>query len=275
MDQLSFAASGTEMQYLHPGRLSDQSSRTAISTDQGRSKSEQLLQAILDALKDNKASHAGIAPAKTDTKDFVPSPSPPKVHQPVIPQSNPSRPYLPRGTSTTSSGSSHSTSGCGDEQFYQQLFTAVVAFAAFGGSITFQCIFQTMPDTTENKHITPKRARTFIAISWLLFTMDLSLSSIVLAALYVCKTRSAREGEHTRTWHKPLHRAMNLIAALVLPLGSVAALIFAALAVSVLSLAVGETALVSVAVLGGSIVLWWFSFCIRYCYRQRKGHSPA
>ncbi|OCT47181.1 hypothetical protein CLCR_02594 [Cladophialophora carrionii] len=273
MDQLAFAAGGTEMQYLHPGRLSDQSSRTAIFPDQGHSKSELLLQAILDELKDNKGSNAGVAVAKTDTKDFVSSPS--NVSQPVMPQCKPSRPQPARRTSTMSFGSSRSTSGCGDEQFYQQLFTAVVAFAAFGGSITFQCIFQTMPDTTENKHITPKRARTFIAISWLLFTMDLSLSSIVLAALYVCKTRSAREGERTDTWHKQLHRAMNLIAALVLPLVCVAALIFAALAVSVLSLAVGEVALVSVTVLGGSIVLWWFSFCIRYCYRQRKARSPA
>jgi hypothetical protein len=150
-----------------------------------------------------------------------------------------------------------------------------VAFAAFGGSITFQCIFQTMPDTTENRHITPKRARSFIAISWLLFTMDLSLSSIVLAALYVSKTRSTKEGIHKESWPRQLHRGVNVIAALILPLGSVAALIFAALAVSVLSLAVGKTALISVIVLGGAIVLWWCSLCIRHCCRRGKHERSA
>ncbi|KAJ9610755.1 hypothetical protein H2200_005532 [Cladophialophora chaetospira] len=261
-----------EMQYLHPGRLSDQSSRTAVATNHADSKPERLLQAILDELQNKKDANPDLSLITTEKRDFV---NPGEASQPNPNPHSLSRPDLSRGISNSSSGSTRSQAGSGEEQFYQQLFTALVAFCVFGGSITFQCIFQTMPETTENKHITPKRARTFIALSWLIFTMDLSLSSIVLAALYVSKMR-AREGEQKDSWHKRLHRYVNLVAALVLPLGAVAALIFAALAVSVLSIAVGKTALISVIVLGGAIVLWWFSFCIRhYCRRRKERKNPA
>jgi len=265
--------SDAEKQHLEPARQSGQSSRTAVSTDQGETKSERLLQAILDELREKSEPSLTLGRAKTSTKDY--GTGSPKPAQPNLSQLSLPPPKLSRGISNTSAsqGSSRSQSGSAEELFYQQLFTAVVAFSAFGGSITFQCIFQTMPETTENKHITPKRARTFIGISWLLFTMDLSLSSIVLAALYISKTKSAKEGEPKESWHKQLHKYVNLFAALILPLGSVAALIFAALAVSVLSLAVGKTALISVIVLGGAIVLWWFTFCIRHCCKRRRGRQ--
>ena len=263
-----------EMQYLIPGRLSDQSARTAVAPEQTETKSEHLLQAILDELRSKNDPNSTPDSSRTATIDFSTGVS--GSAQPTSSPTSPSQKDLTRGISYMSASSSFTQLQSGEDRFYQQLFTGVVAFSAFGGSITFQCIFQQMPDTTENKHITPKHARDLIATSWLLFTMDLSLSSIVLAALFLSKMRGPKERESPETWHRILHRNLNLVAALILPLGSVAALIFAALAVSVLSYAVGQTALISVTVLGGAILLWWFSFCLRYyCRRRKERKRPA
>ena len=256
-------STSTEMQNLRPDHLSHQSSRTAIATDQGETRSKQLLQGILDELRSSNDASSTTGPARTSAKDFSAG------------QSQRSQHGLSRGISSVSLASSSSLSNSTEARFYQQLFTAVVAFSALGGSITFQCIFQEVPEATQNKHISKERARTLVAISWLLFTMDLGLSSIVLAALYVRKTTTVKEGGSQETWDQRLHRYVNISAALILPLGAVAALIFAALAVSAVSYAVGLTALVSVSVLGGAILVWWFSFCVRYFWIQKQRTSPA
>ncbi len=99
---------------------------------------------------------------------------------------------------------------------------------------------------------------------------------MMLAALYVSRKTTAAEGKQRESWHKQLHRYLNLVAALILPLAAVAALIFTALAIRVISVTIGKTALISVCVLGGAVVLWWFSFCIRQCHtKRRKGQSPV
>ena len=262
-------SSDAEMQYLQPGRPSGQSARTAVSTSQPDTKPEaRLLQLILDELRISNESKATPELARTETQDFASSP--PALTQPEISISTPN---LLRGISHGSTDSLPSPTGSGESRFYEKLFTAVVAFAAFGGSITFQCIFQTIPEATEKPLVSPKRARTFIAISWLIFTMDLSLSSMVLAALYVARTRTPGDPRREKDWNEAkvqIFRFVNLIAALVLPLGSVAALVFAALAVSVVSIAVGKTALISVIVLGGTIFMWWCSFCVRHYFRRKS-----
>jgi hypothetical protein len=270
--------SNTELQYLHPGdrpgRPSGQSSRTAVTDTPNETKSEQLLQLILDELKHRNESSRSPSPTLSQTAIKDHCTSPPSQSQPNLNLTT-SRPELARGASNSSSTSLSPFSPGTEGRFYEKLFIALVTFAAFGGSITFQCIWQTAPTTSENKSLTPQRARTFIALSWLLFTIDLALSSILLAALYVCKNRVSKAGDTWYNWKIVIFRYINLLAALILPLGCIAALVFAALAVSVLSYAVGKTALICVIVLGGIVVLWWFSFVVRYCYRKKREVSLA
>ncbi|KAH0839157.1 hypothetical protein AYO21_05577 [Fonsecaea monophora] len=256
-------SSGSEMQYLAPVVASGRSSHTFV-VDHTDSKSEQLLQLILDELASshNKLKAPRDVPP-IETQDFAPAQS-----------------GLPRATTSSSASSSTSPTGSCEDKFYEKFFAAVVAFAAFGGSITFQCIFQAVPETTENPDVPPKHSRTFIAISWVLFTMDLSLASILLAAMYVHKAwykkRQTTKETHWTRFRFKVFRYVNLIAALVLPLGSVAALAFAALAVSVWSVRVGKTALVSVITLGVAILILWIGFCIRqFCTRKRRGQDAG
>ena len=273
MNQLAIMTGETEMQYLHPSRPSDQSSRTAVENEHSESKSEHLLQAILDELRHTGDAKPNPSLNKTATQDFGSSPH---IPHPDVAAPKPCLPKLSQVMSNISSGSLHSPTDTGEAHFYQQLFTALVAFSIFGGSITFQAIFQAMPDSTQKTNVTPALARDYIAISWLLFTMDLSLSSIMLAALYVSRKTAGGDSQQREPWHKRIHRYLNLVAALILPLAAVAALIFTALAIQVISIAVGKTALVSVCVLGGVIVLWWFIFCTRQLHaRRKKNQNPA
>jgi len=266
--KISTMAGETEMQHLQAGRPSNQSSRTAVSNEPCGTKSDQLLQLILEELQSNNRTMSTPDLTRTNTRDFGAS-TPPSSR----PDLSLSKPHLDREASHSSSDSLSSLTGSGEGRFYEKLFTAVVAFAAFGGAITFQCIFQDIPVGTEKSPISPHRARVFIGISWLLFTMDLSLSSIVLAALYVARTRTTIDSEQEKKWYKHkirIFRVVNLVAALVLPLTAVAALVFAALAVTEVSLKVGKTALISVIVLGGAIFAWWCSFCVRHYFRSRS-----
>ncbi|EXJ67699.1 uncharacterized protein A1O5_09045 [Cladophialophora psammophila CBS 110553] len=261
-------SSGTEMRNLEPIVASSRSSRTFV-VDPNESKSDQLLQLILDELQMQNKSKTPPEVPQIKTRDFAPR-----------------RAELARTATTGSATSLMSPTASPEDRFYEKLFAAVVAFAAFGGSITFQCIFQAVPAQTQNPQVTPEHARTFIAISWLLFTMDLSLASISLAAMYVHKSWSKKTQQDLETqadskvsWTKvrfQVFRYVNLIAALVLPLGSVVALVFAALAVSVFSASVGKTALISVIVLGAAIVVLWVGFCIRqWCTRGRTASLPC
>ncbi|KIX99712.1 uncharacterized protein Z520_04348 [Fonsecaea multimorphosa CBS 102226] len=258
-------SSGSEMQHLLPDVASRRSSRTFVA-DQNDSKSEQLLQLILEELESHNKPQMPPEVPRNETRDFASVQS-----------------KIARATTSSSADSLMSPTGSPEDKFYEKLFGGVVAFAAFGGSITFQCIFQAVPDTTENPEVTPEHARTFIAISWLLFTMDLSLASVLLAAMYVHKAWHRRHQLEPETqWTRfrfDVFRYVNLIAALVLPLGSLIALMFTALAVSVFSSNVGWAALVSVIVLAGAIAILWVGFCVREYRtrhsRKRRGQDSA
>jgi len=137
-------------------------------------------------------------------------------------------------------------------EFAKGLFTGIIFLATFGGSITFQTIIQdlgTKQDDNPGHRFSRKRARTFLAISWVLFTIDLGLSAILVAMLYLYK------GEQRKSWADKLF--VRLISFILLPGVLVGALLFSSLAITAYSEPTGWTAVGFCGLFAFAILLWW------------------
>ncbi|KAJ9656653.1 hypothetical protein H2198_004772 [Neophaeococcomyces mojaviensis] len=137
-------------------------------------------------------------------------------------------------------------------EFAKGLFTGIIFLATFGGSITFQTIIQDLgigEDENPGHRFSRKRARTFLAISWVLFTIDLVLSSILLAMLYLYGGRA----QHS--WAD--NPVVRLISFILLPGVLVGALLFSSLAITAYSEPTGWTAVGFCGFFGGFILIWW------------------
>ena len=142
------------------------------------------------------------------------------------------------------------------DDFYENLHVAIVTITTFGGGITFAGI-TTNVDEGHGRHridsrISQHRARSFLAISWLLFTLDMCLSIMMIAACYLYR-RTMNEAHWACS---PVHWA-NLFSALVLPGLFVAALLFASLAVCAYCEGTGFIAVGFCTFFGVVIVGWW------------------
>ena len=75
-------------------------------------------------------------------------------------------------------------------QIWQSLFKATIAISTFGGSITFQVIFQQVDGEPENEHDTAfrfeyKDSRSFLAGAWAAFLIALAVSCVGAVVLTI------------------------------------------------------------------------------------------
>ena len=142
------------------------------------------------------------------------------------------------------------------DNFFEVLSGAIIAFAAFGGSITFTCIVEISENGPSHGRITYKRARTFMSIAWFLFTMDFCFAAMFTAAAYLC-----RRSVSSDIWEASNFQYANLVATFILPELSVAALVFAGVAVSAYAETVGYTASGIFIGLFAAVFIGWVCLC--------------
>jgi hypothetical protein len=138
--------------------------------------------------------------------------------------------------------------------FAKGLFTGVIFLSTFGGSITFQTIIQdlgTGEDENPGHRFSRRRARTFLAISWLLFVIDLGVSAILIAMLYLYR------GKFGNDWAD--HIVVRVMSFIFLPGVLIGALLFSSLAVTAYSEPTGWTAVGFCGIFGLAVIAWWFT----------------
>lgn len=138
-------------------------------------------------------------------------------------------------------------------EFAKGLFTGIIFLSTFGGSITFQTIIQDLgenEDSNPGHRFSRKRARTFLAISWLLFVVDLGVSALLIAMLYLYR------GHKQSSWADTIY--VRVLSFIFLPGVLVGALLFSSLAVTAYSEPTGWTAVGFCGAFGLTVLIWWF-----------------
>lgn len=158
--------------------------------------------------------------------------------------------------STDQDHEERSATDCGGvlPEFAKGLFTGVVFLSTFGGSITFQTIIQdlgTGEDENPGHRFSRRRARTFLAISWVLFTVDLGVSAILIAMLYLYRGRSQN------SWADSFF--VRVVSFMFLPGVLIGALLFSSLAVTAYSEPTGWTAVGFCGLFGTTVLAWWLT----------------
>ena len=153
----------------------------------------------------------------------------------------------------------HSCSSADQQDDFTDLYLALGSIAAFGGGITFAGIIANI-DEGHGHHrrlsgFSQHHARGFLAISWLLFTLDLCLSSMMYAASRLSQSLLSNE-----SWAISLMRWANLLSALILPCLLVAALLMASLAVCAYCRETGWIAVGFCTFFGLMILCWWLLY---------------
>ncbi|KAL1838827.1 hypothetical protein VTJ49DRAFT_2184 [Mycothermus thermophilus] len=144
-------------------------------------------------------------------------------------------------------------------QLWQSLFQATIAMSTFGGSITFQVIFQQVDGqpVEEDPHVFRfdyKDSRSFLAGSWAAFLIVLAISCIAAIALTIRRQETVEGFKHTfpRRW------ALFIVVAGWLAVeGLIVAFFFSSLAVTAYSNKTGwATAGFTVLCAIGTLVFW-------------------
>ncbi|KAK5051327.1 hypothetical protein LTR84_002979 [Exophiala bonariae] len=138
-------------------------------------------------------------------------------------------------------------------EFAKGLFTGIIFLSTFGGSITFQTIIQDLGDQEDSNpghRFSRKRARTFLAISWLLFVIDLGVSALLMAMLYLYR------GPKQSSWADTIY--VRVLSFIFLPGVLIGALLFSSLAVTAYSEPTGWTAVGFCGAFGLAVLVWWF-----------------